>query len=41
MRDGFEAAGTFEEVEPPRRVVFTWGWADDEAAAHVKDEQAR
>jgi uncharacterized protein YndB with AHSA1/START domain len=39
MRDGFEAAGTFVEVEPPRRVVFTWGWADDEAARHVLHEQ--
>lgn len=40
MRDGFEAAGTYVEVDPPHRVVFTWGWADD-AAQHVFDEQAR
>lgn len=26
MRDGVEAAGEFVEVEPPRRLVFTWGW---------------
>jgi len=26
MRDGVEAAGEFVEVDPPRRVVFTWGW---------------
>jgi uncharacterized protein YndB with AHSA1/START domain len=44
MGDGFAAAGTFVAVEPPRRVVFTWGWADDEAAQHVireHDEDAR
>jgi uncharacterized protein YndB with AHSA1/START domain len=35
MGDGFAAAGAFVVVEPPRRVVFTWGWADDEAAQHV------
>ena len=28
MRDGVTAAGTFVEVDPPRRVVFTWGWTD-------------
>jgi len=38
MADGFAAAGTFVEVDPPRRVVFTWGWADDEAAQHVLGE---
>jgi uncharacterized protein YndB with AHSA1/START domain len=26
MRDGVEAAGEFVEVDPPRRLVFTWGW---------------
>ena len=26
MRHGVEALGQFVEVEPPRRVVFTWGW---------------
>jgi uncharacterized protein YndB with AHSA1/START domain len=26
MPDGFGASGTFLEVEPPHRVVFTWGW---------------
>ena len=26
MRDGVEAAGEFLEVEPPHRLVFTWGW---------------
>ena len=35
MSDGFAAAGTFAEVEPPHRLVFTWGWADDDAAQHV------
>jgi uncharacterized protein YndB with AHSA1/START domain len=35
MPDGFAAAGTFTEVEPPHRLAFTWGWADDDAAQHV------
>jgi uncharacterized protein YndB with AHSA1/START domain len=35
MGDGFAAAGTFIEVEPPGRVVFSWGWADAQAAEHV------
>ncbi len=26
---GHTARGTFTEVEPGRRVVFTWGWEDD------------
>ncbi len=26
MRDGVETAGEFVEVDPPRRLVFTWGW---------------
>jgi uncharacterized protein YndB with AHSA1/START domain len=26
---GFYAVGEFVEVEPPRRVVFTWGWEGD------------
>jgi uncharacterized protein YndB with AHSA1/START domain len=33
MRDGVEAAGEFVEVDPPRRVVFTWGWVDDPEVA--------
>ncbi len=28
MRDGVEARGEFVEVNPPHRVVFTWGWED-------------
>ena len=39
MADGFAAAGTFTEIEPPHRLVFTWGWADDDAAQHVLGEQ--
>ena len=39
MRDGFAAAGEFVELRPPHRVVFTWGWADDDAAQHVKGDQ--
>ena len=31
MRDGVVAAGRFVEVDPPRRLVFTWGWDQDEA----------
>jgi uncharacterized protein YndB with AHSA1/START domain len=38
MPDGFRAAGTFVEINPPRRLAFTWGFADDEAAQHVKHE---
>jgi uncharacterized protein YndB with AHSA1/START domain/TfoX/Sxy family transcriptional regulator of competence genes len=29
MRDGIETAGQFVEVDPPRRIVFTWGWTYD------------
>jgi uncharacterized protein YndB with AHSA1/START domain len=36
MPDGFAAAGTFAAVACPRLVVFTWGFADDEAASHTK-----
>jgi uncharacterized protein YndB with AHSA1/START domain len=38
MRDGFRAAGSYAEVDAPHGVVFTWGFADDEAAAHTKHE---
>jgi uncharacterized protein YndB with AHSA1/START domain len=27
MGDGFAAAGSFLELDPPGRVSFTWGWA--------------
>jgi uncharacterized protein YndB with AHSA1/START domain len=40
MGDGFEAAGEFTELDPPRRLVFTWGFADDEAAKKTKNPQA-
>jgi uncharacterized protein YndB with AHSA1/START domain len=33
MRDGVEARGEFVEVDPPHRVVFTWGWTDQFAVA--------
>ena len=33
MRDGVEASGEFVEVDPPHRVVFTWGWTDQFAVA--------
>jgi uncharacterized protein YndB with AHSA1/START domain len=29
MNDQYEAIGEFVEVDPPHRVVFTWGWRDD------------
>lgn len=28
MREGLAAAGEFVEVDPPHRLVFTWGWED-------------
>ena len=33
MRDGVEAVGEFVEVDPPYRLVFTWGWTDQFAVA--------
>ncbi len=36
MADGFAAAGRFVEAAFPRLVVFTWGFADDEAASRTK-----
>jgi uncharacterized protein YndB with AHSA1/START domain len=29
MRDGVQALGAFVEVDPPHRLVFTWGWVSD------------
>jgi uncharacterized protein YndB with AHSA1/START domain len=29
MREGIEAVGEFVDVDPPRRLVFTWGWTHD------------
>jgi uncharacterized protein YndB with AHSA1/START domain len=29
MAEGVEAVGEFVEIDPPRRVVFTWGWTHD------------
>ncbi|GAB3257903.1 SRPBCC family protein [Nocardioides dilutus] len=28
MREGIEARGEFVELDPPHRLVFTWGWQD-------------
>lgn len=39
MPDGFAAAGEFLQVIRPRRVVFSWGFADDEAAQRTKQQQ--
>ncbi len=36
MPDGFEAAGQFLEVARPHRVVFSWGFASDQAASRTK-----
>lgn len=29
---GYEARGVYREVEPPRRLVFTWAWRDGASA---------
>jgi uncharacterized protein YndB with AHSA1/START domain len=39
MPDGFAAAGQFLQVEPPHRVVFSWGFASDEAARRTKHQR--
>lgn len=39
MPDGFAAAGEFLQVIRPRRVVFSWGFADDKAAQRTKHQQ--
>jgi uncharacterized protein YndB with AHSA1/START domain len=31
MRDGVQASGEFLEVDPPRRLVFSWGWNHEHA----------
>lgn len=31
IRDGVETSGEFLEVDPPKRVIFTWGWNNDAA----------
>jgi uncharacterized protein YndB with AHSA1/START domain len=36
MADGFAAAGRFVAVSFPHVVVFSWGFADDEAASRTK-----
>lgn len=28
MRPGVESLGEFVDIDPPHRVVFTWGWVD-------------
>jgi uncharacterized protein YndB with AHSA1/START domain len=38
MADGFCATGRFLAVEPPHLVVFSWGFADDEAASRTRHE---
>lgn len=31
MTEGVEAVGEFVEIDPPHRLVFTWGWTHDPA----------
>jgi uncharacterized protein YndB with AHSA1/START domain/GNAT superfamily N-acetyltransferase len=31
MRDSVEPVGEFVEIDPPHRLVFTWGWTHDRA----------
>ena len=38
MLDGFQAAGEFVRVDQPHQVVFTWGFADEEAASKTKHQ---
>jgi uncharacterized protein YndB with AHSA1/START domain len=40
MADGFAAAGRFLAVSYPHSVVFSWGFADDEAASRTKHADA-
>jgi uncharacterized protein YndB with AHSA1/START domain len=35
----FRAAGTFLQIDPPHRLAFTRGFADDDEAQHVKHKQ--
>ena len=39
MADRMQNAGTFLQVSPPSLVVFTWGFADEEAAKHTLPQQ--
>jgi uncharacterized protein YndB with AHSA1/START domain len=38
MSDGMSNAGTFIEVRAPNLIIFTWGFADAEAAQHTLHE---
>lgn len=33
LRDDVQAAGEFLEIDPPHRLVFTWGWTHGHAVA--------
>jgi uncharacterized protein YndB with AHSA1/START domain len=39
MNDGFAAMGTFSELDPPRRVEFSWGWAPGAGQAVLSGPQ--
>jgi uncharacterized protein YndB with AHSA1/START domain len=41
MGDGFGVSGTFQEIDPPRRLSVTWGWAPGAARAVLGDNHAR
>ncbi len=38
MLDGFQATGEFVRVDQPNQVIFTWGFADEEAASKTKHQ---
>lgn len=38
MLDGFQATGEFVRIDRPNQVVFTWGFADEEAASKTKHQ---
>lgn len=40
MADGMKAAGAFVQVEPSHLIVFSWGFADEEAARHTLHDQS-
>jgi uncharacterized protein YndB with AHSA1/START domain len=38
---GNTARGEFVEVDPPHRLVFTWGWEDGRVVSGTATEPAR
>src|SRR2546423_15541037 len=37
---GYVAVGTYLEVEPPTRLVYTWGWAEEGSAVSAPRPRA-